>query len=257
MSPRNFKLVIIFSLALALLAFTLIPKAPAKDLSAQEILDYVDDLYRGKSAAGKMTMNIVTAQWERTLTVNFWSKGKEKSLMRILAPAKEKGTATLRVGNDMYNYLPKVRRTIKLPSSMMSASWMGSHFTNDDLVKESRFTDDFTFSITGRSTEGGAAVVEITCTPKPDAAVVWGKVVVYARVSDYTPLRSLYYDEDGNLARTMAFSEIGKSGDRVLPMVLTITPHDKPREKTVVRYDEINYNVKLADDLFSLRTLEK
>lgn len=257
MRARNLAVFTILSLVAALLTFAFIPKAPAKELSAQEILDYVDDLYRGKSAAGKMTMTIVTAQWERTLTVEFWSKGKEKSLIRILAPAKEKGTATLRVENDMYNFLPKVKRTIKLPSSMMSASWMGSHFTNDDLVKESRFTDDFTFKITNRLTEGGAPVAEITCTPKPDAAVVWGKVVVYARVNDYTPLRSLYYDEDGKLARTMAFSEIGKSGDRVLPKVLTITPHDKPKEKTVVRYDEINYDVKLADDLFSLRTLEK
>lgn len=246
-----------FCLALALSVGGVIQKAAAREMNAQEILDYVDDLYRGKSAQGKMTMTITTAQWERSLSIDFWSKGKEHSLMRITAPAKEKGTATLRVGNDMYNYLPKVKRTIKLPSSMMSASWMGSHFTNDDLVKESRFTDDYTFSITGRSTQGGAPVVEITCIPKPDAVVVWGKVVVYARTTDYIPLKSLYYDEDGNLARTMAFSEVGKTGDRILPKVLTISPADKPKERTVVRYDEIAYDVKLADSLFSLRTLEK
>ncbi|MBI5844033.1 MAG: outer membrane lipoprotein-sorting protein [Deltaproteobacteria bacterium] len=257
MRTRHLAVLAFFSLAMALTIFIVIPKAPAKELSAQEILDYVDDLYRGKSSQGRMTMTIVTAQWKRSLSIEFWAKGKENSLMRITAPAKEKGTATLRVGNDMYNYLPKVKRTIKLPSSMMSASWMGSHFTNDDLVKESRFTDDFTFKITGRSTEGGAPVAEITCIPKPDAAVVWGKVVVYARISDYIPLRSLYYDEDGKLARTMAFSELGKTGDRMIPKVLTITPQDKPKEMTVVRYDDIRYDVKLADDLFSLRTLEK
>lgn len=257
MHKWRFALIAFFCLITAFSLAGIIQKAAAKEMSAQEILDYVDDLYRGKSARGKMTMTITTAQWERSLSIDFWTKGKENSLMRITAPAKEKGTATLRVGNDMYNYLPKVKRTIKLPSSMMSASWMGSHFTNDDLVKESRFTDDFTFKITGRSTEGGAPVVEITCIPKPDAAVVWGKVVVYARTSDYIPLRSLYYDEDGNLARTMAFSEVGKTGNRVLPKVLTIIPHDKPKERTVVRYDEIDYDVKLSDDLFSLRTLEK
>lgn len=255
MTPRKIAFLV---MAAALVLLPIFSRPPsARELSAQEILDTVDDLYRGKSAAGKMTMTIVTAQWQRSLSVDFWTKGKEKSLMRITAPQKEKGTATLRVGNDIYNYLPKVKRTIKLPSSMMSASWMGSHFTNDDLVKESRFTDDFTFNITARSREAGAEVVEITCIPKPTAAVVWGKVVVYARTADYTPLRSLYYDEDGKLARTMVFSDVGKVGSRTLPRLLTITPHDKPGEKTSVRYDDIRFDVSLSDDIFSLRTLER
>lgn len=108
----------------------------------------MDDLFRGKSSQGLMTMTVVTKHWKRTLTMQWWSKGKDRSLVRILAPKKEAGTATLRVGNDVWNYLPKVKRVIKLPSSMMSGSWMGSHFTNDDLVKESRMADDYTFKIT-------------------------------------------------------------------------------------------------------------
>ena len=245
-------------LAVLFLFFIFGSQALAKELSAREILDYVDDLYRGKSSQGKMTMTITTAYWQRELSIEFWNKGKEKSLIRIVAPQKEKGTTTLRSGNDMWNFLPKVKKVIKLPSSMMSASWMGSHFTNDDLVKESRFTDDFTFEITGRKEEKGRTIVEITCIPKPTAAVVWGKVVVYAYLDDYMPIKSLYFDEDMKLARTMFFSEIGASGsNRRLLKLLTIVPEDKPKEKTVVRYDDIRYDIDLADDVFSLRNLQR
>ena len=128
----------------------------AQELTAREMLDKVDDLYRGVSSQGKMTMTIVTAHWTRSLSLEFQSKGKDKSLVRILAPVKEKGTATLRSGNEIWNYLPKVNRVVKLPSSMMSASWMGSHFTNDDLVKQSRFTEDYTFQIGFQGKRGRA-----------------------------------------------------------------------------------------------------
>ncbi|MEW5733263.1 MAG: outer membrane lipoprotein-sorting protein [Thermodesulfobacteriota bacterium] len=245
--------------ALLIAALLLLPLLPGRALalSASEILDRVDDLYRGKSSSGKMTMAITTEHWQRTLSMDMWSKGKDMSLIRITAPAKEQGTATLRVKNEIWNYLPKVNRVIKLPSSMMSASWMGSHFTNDDLVKESRFTDDYTFSVTGERKENGHTIVDITCIPKPDAAVVWGKVVVTADADEFLPLKSLYYDEDGDLARTMVFSDVQKMGDRILPLSLVIYPADKPKEKTEVHYDQINFDQDLPDDFFSLRNLQK
>ncbi len=167
--------------------------AQAQDhpLSAKEILDKVDDLYRGESSHGKMSMTIVTAHWTRNLELEFWNKGKDKSLIRILAPEKEAGTATLRVGNEIWNYLPKVNRVIKLPSSMMSASWMGSHFTNNDLVKESRFTEDYNFEKSFEGVRGDRKVIEIDCQPKPEAAVVWGKVVVTVRHRDKTDAPSV------------------------------------------------------------------
>jgi outer membrane lipoprotein-sorting protein len=226
-------------------------------LSPKEVLDIVDDLYRGKSSHGKMEMIITTAYWKRTLGLEFWSKGKEKSLIRMLAPKKEKGTTTLRSGNDIWNFLPKVKRVIKLPSSMMSASWMGSHFTNDDLVKESRMADDYTFEISFEGERDGLEIIEISCHPKPDAAVVWGKVMVTVRRDDYTPLDIKYYDEDFKLARTMTFSEVGTVGDRTLPKVLTVLPADKPKERTVIRYSHINFDLELRDDLFSIRTLQR
>ncbi len=227
------------------------------DLTPRQILDKVDDLFRGTSSHGRMTMTIVTAHWSRTLSLDFWSEGKEKSLMRILAPKKEKGTATLRVENDIWNYLPKVKRVIKLPSSMMSASWMGSHFTNDDLVKESRMADDYTFEVTFRGQRDGMDIIELTCHPKPEAAIVWGRVVVTVRRTDYLPLDTRYYDEDLNLARTMIFSDIGAFGDRTLPKRMVVVPEDRPNEKTDVYYSKITFDPVLPEGTFSLRNLQK
>jgi outer membrane lipoprotein-sorting protein len=245
----------------ALLVFFFIlavPPCPAGQiLNARQILDRVDDLFRGKSSKGIMAMKIATAHWTRTLKVEWWSEGRDKSLMRILRPKKEEGTATLRVGNEIWNYLPKVNRVIKLPSSMMSASWMGSHFTNDDLVKESRMAEDYTFELTFRGEREGREILEVTCRPKPDAAVVWGKILVVVRPVDYLPIKILYYDEDMNLARTMHFSDFGPLGDRNLPRVMRMVPEDKPDEMTEITYEEMTFDLDLPAGTFSIRSLKR
>ena len=244
---------------LPLAIFLLLGAHPVRGetLTADDILNKVDDLYRGTSSYGMMTMEVVTAHWKRTLSLEFWSKGKDKSLIRILSPLKEKGTATLRAGNEIWNYLPKVNRVIKLPSSMMSASWMGSHFTNDDLVKESRFADDYNCRITFQGPRKGENVIELSCIPRPDAPVVWGKVEIVVRQSDYLPIVINYYDEGLRPARSMTFSKFAKMTGRTLPAVLTLVPVDKPREKTVVVYDKITFDLSLNNEVFSIRNLQK
>ena len=242
---------------LTLLPVSSLLQAQEQPLTPKQILDKVDDLFRSQASHGLGTMTVVTAHWRRSLSLEMWSKGKDKSLVRILAPKKEKGTTTLRAGNDIWNYLPKVNRVIKLPSSMMGASWMGSHFTNDDLVKESRMADDYTFEITFVGEDEGEEVVEVTCHPKPEAAVVWGKVLVRARLKDYLPLSVKYFDEDLRLARTMTFSQVSQLGGRMLPAVVTMVPEDKPDESTVIHYEKMEFDIGLDDDFFSLRTLQR
>ena len=232
-------------------------RAQGQPLTPKQILDKVDDLFRSRSSHGFGTMTVATAHWKRSLSLEMWSKNKDKSLVRILAPKKEKGTTTLRSGNDIWNYLPKVKRVIKLPSSMMAASWMGSHFTNDDLVKESRMTEDYTFEITFVGQDEGEEVVEVTCHPKPEAAVVWGKVLVRARMKDYLPLFVKYFDEDLRLARTMTFSQASELGGRMLPAVVTMVPEEKPEEYTIIHYEKMEFDLDLDDDFFSLRTLQR
>jgi outer membrane lipoprotein-sorting protein len=231
--------------------------APRVGPSAKDLLDKVDDLYRGASSHGKMSMRVVTEHWTREMKLEFWSQGKEQSLVRILAPLKEKGTTTLKSGNSIWNYLPKVNRVIKVPSSMMGGAWMGSHFTNDDLVKESRMAEDFDFVITFEGAREGLEILEITCTPKPEAAVVWGKVVVVLAKASELPLRSDYYDEDLKLARTMTFGDVRNLGGRSVPGLMRVVPADKPAEATEVRYDEVEFDLALDKDLFSLRSLQR
>jgi hypothetical protein len=232
-------------------------RAQEQPLTPRQILDKVDDLFRSKSSQALATMTVTTTHWKRSLSLEMWSKGKEQSLFRILAPKKEKGTATLRSGNDIWNYLPKVKRVIKLPSSMMAASWMGSHFTNDDLVKESRMADDYTFEITFSGEKEGQKIVEVTCHPKPEAAVVWGKVIVRALKKEYLPLFIKYFDEDLRLARTMTFSEVSQFGRRTIPSLVTMVPEDKPKESTVIHYKQMDFDIDLKDSFFSLRTLQR
>ena len=224
---------------------------------ARAILDKIDDLYRSQSSKGEITMKITTENWTRTLKMEAWSKGEDKTLIRILSPKKEKGMATLRNGNDIWNYMPKVKRVIKLPSSMMSDSWMGSHFTNDDLVKESRMADDYSYKISFKGTKKKEKVTEISCIPKKDAAVVWGKIKVRVRQKDLMPLKIFYYDEDMHLARTLIFSKIKTMGGRKMPARMTVKPADKPDESTVITYTEMEFDIKLKDDIFSLRNLKK
>ncbi len=204
-----------------------------------------------------MVMRVVTEHWSRELTMEAWTKGKEKSLVRILAPKKEKGMATLKVGNDIWNWLPKVKRVMKVPSSMMSDSWMGSHFTNDDMVKESRMADDYDFQVTFSGERRGKQVVEITCIPKPQAPVEWGQVVVLVEDGSWLPLLMTYYDEDGELARTFTFSAVKTMGGRTIPSEMRIVPANKPGEYTLVRYQDIEFDVELPDDMFSLRRLRR
>ena len=229
----------------------------ADNLSPEKILNNVDDLYRSNASHGILTLSVTTVNWQRTLTLEQWSKGEDKSLIKILKPKKEKGLATLRVDKNMWNYMPKVKRVVKIPSSMMSSSWMGSHFTNDDLVKQSRMTEDYTFSITFEGMNDGKEIIEITCLPNKEAAVVWGKVEVVVYADDYLPLRMTYYDEDLLLSRTLEFTNIEMMDGKTIPTMMSMIPTNEPGESTTVKWEEIQFDVTIDDEFFSLRKLQQ
>jgi len=200
---------------------------------------------------------VKAAHYTRSIRLEGWSKGKEKTLVRILTPLKEKGTATLKSGNSIYSYLPRTDRTIRLTSGMMMGSWMGSHFTNDDLVKESRMEEDYDPTISFEGKRDNQSVIEFTLIPKEDAAVVWGKVVVTVLAEGYLPIVQYYYDEDMNIARTMLFSENKLLGGRQLPSVMRVVPADKPNEYTELVYEKLELDIKLSDAFFSLARLKR
>jgi outer membrane lipoprotein-sorting protein len=224
---------------------------------AKDILREIEDMWRGTSSHSVLTMQVKTAHYTRDMRMEGWSKGKDKTLVRILFPLKDKGTATLKSGNDIYSYLPKTDRTIKLTSSMMMGSWMGSHFTNDDLVKESRMEDDYDPSITFEGNREGMDIIEFTLIPKPDAAVVWGKIVAIVLAKDYMPLKYYYYDDEMNIVRTMTFSRFEMLGGKIRPKVMKVVPADKPDEYTELVYEDLELNIALEDHFFSISSLKR
>ena len=230
----------------------------AAQVDALEIIDRVDRLLRGDSSRGVATMEVVTEHWERRMTMEIWSLGTDYSLVRLRAPQKEAGTATLKAEDDIWNYLPKVDRTIKVPASMMGGAWMGSHFTNDDLVKDSRLVEDYDVELAFDGDDAdGVAVWDFRLTPKPQAAVVWGSIEYRVRQSDDMPLWTKFYDEDGELARTMEHGGFAEFGGRTVPGVMDMYPADKPDERTSIRYEELEFDVDLEPAFFSLRSLQR
>ena len=240
---------------LATLAFT---ASAAAQVNPVDVIDRVDRLLRGDSSRGVVSMEIVTANWDRTLSMEAWSLGTDFFLARLRSPKKEAGVATLKAGNNIWNYLPKIDRTLKIPTSMMGGAWMGSHFTNDDLVKQSRLSVDYaiTLSHAGDDAEG-VPVWDFTLAPKPDAAVVWGHIVYRVRQNDLMPLWARFHDEEGALARTMEFSGFREFDGRLIPSVMLMRPADKPDEHTVVRYEELDFDIDISESFFSLRNLKK
>lgn len=224
---------------------------------AQKILRELDDLWRGQSSYGVSTMVVRTAHYTRSLKLEGWSQGREKTFIRILAPLREKGTTTLKSGNSIYTYLPKTDRTIRLTSGMMMGAWMGSHFTNDDLVRESRKELDYDAVVTFEGVRDNRDIIEFTLTPKPDAPVVWGKVVLMIRAADYLPITETYYDEDYKIARTIYFEDIRELGGRILPTTLRVVPADAPDEYTELRYERLEFDVPIEDGFFAVARLKR
>ncbi len=229
--------------------------AEETEAEIQALLEYNDDLMRGSSSHAMMTMHVKTSRYERRMKMEAWSQGESKSLIRILEPAKDAGTATLKSGDNLWNYLPKVDRTMKVPAGMMSGNWMGSHFTNDDLVKDSRLSDDFSWTVTERpSGNSGKWVIELV--PHADAAVVWGKVTAEIR-HDKMPISTRFYDEDGALVRTMSFDSYETVQGRKVPMHMKMVPADKPGEFTEMTYQSIEFDVKLDSSMFTQQALRQ
>ncbi len=247
--------IVIRSLAAALIALAASGSGALAQETAREIIDRVDRILRGESSYGIATMEVVTEHWERSMTMELWSLGTEYALIRVTAPRREEGLATLRAEDDIWNYLPRVDRTIKIPASLMMGAWMGSHFTNDDLVKESRLIDDYDIEISFEGPRDAVEVWEFVLTPKPEAAVVWGRIEYQVRKDDLMPTWARYYDEDGDLARTMDFGEYRTMGDRLVPTVMNMQPEDKPGERTTVRYSQIQFDIDIDKSFFSLRAL--
>jgi outer membrane lipoprotein-sorting protein len=228
----------------------------AQELSAREIVQRANDKANGKTSQGTMKMSIVRPDWSRELTMKSWSKGTEYYPMYITEPVRDKGQVFMKRGQDMWNWMPTINRMIKLPPSMMGQSWMGSDFTNDDLVRMNSIIDDFTHSITGSEKIDGFDCYIIELVPRPEAAVVWGKINLWISKEDYYELKGEYFDEEGELVNTMISSDIKKMGDRMLPSKMAMVPVDKPGNQTILEMVDVEFNKPIEDDFFSQQNMK-
>ncbi len=224
--------------------------------SGREILRKMEALIWADTMRGEFEMRITTPRWERTLELRIWMDRPKRSFVRVLSPAKEAGIGSLRIGNEMWNYLPAVERTIKIPPSMMLQPWMGSDFTNDDLVKQSSAIDDYVQQVTAEETLDGRPVWRIEARPKPDAPVVWGWIVYWIR-KDFIPVKQEYYSDRGELTRVMTFTEIRVVGGRSIPTRWEMKPLGKPGNVTVITVKDAEFNTTVDDEIFTQRNLQR
>jgi outer membrane lipoprotein-sorting protein len=234
-----------------------VPRAHAQSSEGREILDKVEKLLWGSTVQGEYEMTIVTPRWQRTLGLRLWMDRPRRSFVRIITPAKEAGIGSLRIGTEMWNYLPNVERIVKIPPSMMLQPWMGSDFTNDDLVKESSILDDYTHKVIATVQHDGATVVQVEAVPKPDAAVVWGRIVYWVRRADTMPLKQEFFSERGERVRVLTFAEVRQVGGRILPTRWEMRPDAKPGNSTTVVLKEAAFDRPVDDEIFSQRNLQK
>jgi hypothetical protein len=231
------------------------PGCQVKAQDALEIIKKSDTKSRGDYSEQELRMTIVRPDWSRSATMKSWSKGTEYSIILVTAPAKEKGQVFLKRKSEMWNWIPSIERMIKIPPSMMMQSWMGSDFTNDDLVRESSIVVDYTHALLGNETIDGNNCWKIQLDPKPDAPVVWGKVILWID-KKYNQHKAEYYDEDGSLVSTMLLSEIRFMHDRDIPTRMEMIPAGESNRKTVVEILSSVFNKPIAESYFSIQNMK-
>ncbi|BBE19046.1 outer membrane lipoprotein-sorting protein [Aquipluma nitroreducens] len=229
----------------------------AQNIDIKEIVRKSDEKFRGTSSTGSFSMTIQRPTWSRTISMKSWALGTEYSLIYVTAPAKEKGQVFLKRGNEMWNWVPTIERMVKVPPSMMMQSWMGSDFTNDDLVRESSIVKDYTHKLLGEEKIDNYLCYKVELIPLENAPVVWGKVLMWVSKQDFLWLKAEFYDEDGVLVNTEILSDVKKMDDRVIPTRMEMIPADKKGQKTIMIFEDTKFDVPLKEDFFSIQNMKK
>ncbi len=220
---------------------------------ADDIIKKVDQNMRGTNVYMKMHMSVKTKNHKRTMGMESWSEGKKKSFVKITSPSKDAGITFLSLNGQMWQYVPKIERVIKIPPSMMLQNWMGSDISNDDVVKQSSIVDDYNAKLLSK--KGNVATIELM--PKPNAAVVWGKIVAKVNISNYTEIQDIFYDENGKKIRIFSYKNVKKFGRYYLPTVWTIKPLNKKYNSTTMVIDNAVFDGKISSQYFKKSALKR
>jgi outer membrane lipoprotein-sorting protein len=229
----------------------------AGTLTPVEIVRRCDDLLRGEESYCRLTMTITRPSWSRTVAMEAWTRGTEDSFIRVLAPPKEQGVTFLKKKREAWQYAPSIDRVIKIPPSMMLQSWLGSDFTNDDVVRADSIVVDYDHVIASEPEEDGVAYWVIEARPKPAAPVVWGRVDQKIRKQDFIPVRVAYYDEDGALVKFYETADFSEVEGRRLAMRMTMHDQSRPGHSTEIRYGALTFKPDLRPDTFTVQNLRR
>ena len=224
-------------------------------LDLEAVVKHFEDLYRSDSSISVAELTVTRPRTTRAMTMKIWTKGRDKALILIQQPVREAGTATLKVDDNLWNFLPRIKRTIRIPPSMMLASWMGTDFTNDDLVRESSFIDDYEYRLAGRSNDPAGWVVGFDA--RPGLVGLWNRIELVVSEDGTIPVQARYYDRKNRLARTMRWDDVRELDGRRLPVHMTLVPEDEAGHKTEMLYRTIQFDVDVPESTFSLSNLEQ
>ena len=222
--------------------------------AAKEIVRAALNHWRGLTSRGEMTMTIHRPDWERSMSMQSWTQGEKRSLVRVTAPSKDRGNGTLMDDDKMWSFSPKVNRVIKVPSSMMNQSWMGSDFSNKDISRTDDIVEQYDHRLIGRSELDGHVVIEVESIPHDEAAVVWGKEVMKIR-GDHVLVEHRFYDQDMQLLKTLLTMEIAEMGGRPVASRQRMSKTEAPDEWTEISVDSVEFDVEIEDSVFTLSNL--
>lgn len=222
-----------------------------------EIIRKSEENLRGTSSHTTMTIDIVRPTWERSITAESWSQGTEYSMILIKEPARDKGTVFLKRDKEMWNFVPTINRAVKMPPSMMSQSWMGSDFNNDDLVRESSMITDYTHKLLRKETIRGQECYVIESTPNEDAPVVWGKLISWITTEKHLQWKVEFYDEDEEVVQTMEGFEPKEFDGKTLPSRIRMTPADVEGEYTEMTYNSLEFDVEFEENFFTVQNMRR
>ncbi|MDG1206666.1 MAG: outer membrane lipoprotein-sorting protein [Pseudomonadales bacterium] len=229
-----------------------LPLMAVADRDAKSLIDEMEALYRGESSKATMTMKVETPQYSRTMQMESSSVGQQDAFIRILSPKKDRGISTLKLDQEMWNFFPKINKVIKVPPSMMMGSWMGSDFTNDDLVKQTTLTEEYDLKLIETATQ-----YSITLLPREQTVTVWGRIDYIVNKEHLVPVSQSFYDDDGIMIRKMVFSEVKDFGGRLMPSVMEMIPLNKEGHRTIIVYDNLEFDPPDVDkSIFTLRHLK-
>lgn len=224
-----------------------------EELNLIDIIRDVETQHLARTSYAKTRMIIKKRSWSREMVMSMYGEGRDKFLARIEEPVKDRGLTSLKIKQEMWNYMPNIDRTMKVPSSLMGDSWMGSHFTNDDLIKGDKIEELYSLKSTRKQTD--LALIE--AMPKPDSAVVWGKILYHIKLPEKVATEVEYFDEDFVLVRKMILEGFREMEGRLIPMQMRIAPIDSPEESTRVIYEDLQLNLPLDSRMFSVQALKR